>query len=188
MRCRAAARPRPPPRHKPTRSLLPPSLFSRAQGAAIFEAKVLALYLALYTDPVNSVRMAASRALVPLMAQLGAPWARAKLVPRLRELFSAHQSSYLQRITVLYALKGLVVAPDAREAANDVLDLVVAALGDAVPNVRLVAAGVVRGALDRGVYDAARVGRELRPALQALAPDADVDVRELAAQLLTACG
>ena len=28
-----------------------------------------------------------------------------------------------------------------------------------MPNVRLVAAGVVRGALDRGVYDAARVGR-----------------------------
>ena len=148
---------------------------------------MFALYLAFFTDSVSAVRLAASRALVPLGSQLGAAWVRAKLLPRLRDLFAQRDGSYLQRITVLYALKDLVVAPDSRDAANDVLDMVVTALGDSVPNVRLVAAGVLRGALEGGVYDSARVGREVRPALQALAPDADPDVRVLAAELLAAC-
>ena len=125
---------------------------------------------------------------MPLATQLGTGWARAKLLPQLRELFSKRESTYLQRITILYALKDLVVAPDARDAANDVLDLIVTALADTVPNVRLVAAGVLHGALQRGVYDAARLSREVRPAVEAIVPDTDPDVRIIAAELLSACG
>ena len=127
--------------------------------------------------------MAASRHLVLLAARLGAGWARAKLLPRLRDLFSARDGSYLQRITVLYALKDFILAPDAGDAANDVLDLLVAGLRDAVPNVRLVAAAAVRGALAGGVFDGARVAREVRPALEALLADADLDVRAAATEL-----
>lgn len=131
--------------------------------------------------------MAATRHLVPLATQLGAAWARAKLVPRLRELFYTRDGSYLQRITVLYSLKDVVVAPDASDVANDVLDMLVAGLRDPVPNVRLVAAAVVLGALERGVYDAARVGREIRPAVEAMLGDADMDVRGLAPQMAALC-
>ena len=145
---------------------------------------MLPLYLAMYQDQISAVRAAAARHLPPLAATLGGGWARARLLPRLRELYTARDGSYMQRITVLSALKDFILAADAHDAANDSLDLLLAGLRDAVPNVRLVAAAVLRGALDAAVYDGARVAREIRPALEAAQTDADLDVRAAVVEMV----
>jgi hypothetical protein len=51
---------------------------------------------AAYQDQVNAVRMSATRTLQPLARVLGLPWVRAKLLPKLVELYNAEGSSYLQ--------------------------------------------------------------------------------------------
>jgi hypothetical protein len=153
----------------------------------VFEEKVLPLYLNTYQDQVNAVRMAATKNLKPLATRLGAAWARSRLVPKLRELYSVRDASYLQRITVLYGIKDLAVSPDTRDAANDVLDLLVAGLRDSVPNVRFIAAQIVREALEAKVYDATRVAGEIRPALVDMQRDADQDVRHFATEALARC-
>jgi len=84
-------------------------LLAEQLGAQVFEERLLELYLGTYGDQVNAVRMAATRCLEPLARVLGAAWVRASIVPRLTELYRAKDSSYLQRITVLYAVHNLSV-------------------------------------------------------------------------------
>ena len=156
----------------------------RRQGAASFEAKLLPLYLGTYQDQVNAVRMAATKCLEPLARCLGGEWVRAHLVPRLRELFTDEGSSYLQRITVLYGVRDLSQHADLADCAEDLLPLLLRALRDDVPNVRFVAAQVLREALH--VYSRERVAADVQPALAALAADADPDVRYFAQTALDA--
>ncbi len=84
-------------------------LLAEQLGAQVFEEQLLELYLGTYGDQVNAVRMAATRCLEPLARVLGPAWVRASIVPRLTELYRAKDSSYLQRITVLYAVRNLSV-------------------------------------------------------------------------------
>ena len=74
------------------------------QGAKLFEDKLLPAFLATYHDSVHSVRMAATRCLEPLSKFMGVEWCAAKLAPKFREMYDSG-GNYLQRITVLYAIK-----------------------------------------------------------------------------------
>lgn len=150
-------------------------LLAKSLGAETFESQLLTVYLATYTDQVNAVRMAATRSLESLARCLGAAWTRAKLVPRLTALFSP-DASYLQRITVLYAVRG-VATPEFRDIANESLPLLLRGLSDAVPNVRFVAAQILAAGAD--VFEAARRA-DIRAALAALGSDEDIDVRHFA--------
>jgi len=84
-------------------------LLAEQLGAQAFEEHLMDLYLGTYGDQVNAVRMAATRCLEPLARVLGAEWVRASIVPRLTDLYHSKDSSYLQRITVLYAVRNLSV-------------------------------------------------------------------------------
>jgi hypothetical protein len=158
-----------------------------------FDDKVLNLYLSTYQDQVNAVRMAATKNLKPLTQRLGGGWARTKLLPRLRELYAVRDASYLQRITVLYGVRDIATTPsslasgDLKDLPNDVLDLLIAGCRDAVPNVRFIAAQVLKEALEAKVYDATRVSNEIRPALEELTRDSDQDVRFFAGEALLRC-
>jgi serine/threonine-protein phosphatase 2A regulatory subunit A len=121
--------------------------------------------------------MAATRCLEPLARHLGAAWTRSRLLPRLRELYAADGSSYLQRITVLYGVRDLSIHPDLAEIAEDLLPLLLSALRDPVPNVRFVAARVMQDAIAGGAYHKNKLAAEIQPALAALAGDADQDVK-----------
>lgn len=148
------------------------------QGASVFEERLLPLYLSTYQDQVNAVRMAATKCLQPLAHTLGGEWVKAKLVPKLRELWTP-DSSYLQRITVLYAAKELCAHPELADVAAEVLPLLTSATKDEVPNVRFVAAQALQEAIP--VLSTGRVSTELKPLLSSLAAtDSDPDVRHFA--------
>lgn len=182
------------------------------QGAPAFEEHLLPRYLHTYQDQVNAVRMAATRTLRPLAMQLGGAWVREKLVPRLRDLYTQREASYLQRITVLYGVRNLAAplvsipgssaaalaavpgsigtaegAAEAREAANDALDLLINGLHDAVPNVRFIAAQILRDALAAKAFSGSRISAEIKPALSAVVADADQDVRFFVGEALKLC-
>lgn len=134
--------------------------------------------------------MTATRCVEQLALCLGEEWASTHLLPRLQELFSADGSPYLQRITALLGLRALCV-PGAAGVAADVLPLVLKATRDNVPNVRAVAANVLGAVGAAGAFAPAKVADDVRPALAALAADADSDARfaaELALEKLTAAG
>lgn len=139
------------------------------------------MLIAAYQDQVNSVRMAATRTLQPLARVLGLPWVRAKLLPKLVELYNADGSSYLQRITVLYGVRDLSMHADLVDLAHELLPLVLRGLADPVPNVRFVAAQVIQDSLP--VLDRARVAT-VKPALATAAENADSDVRYFASVAL----
>ena len=187
-------------------------LLAEQLGAQVFEERLLDLYLGTYGDQVNAVRMAATRCLEPLARVLGAAWVRTSIVPRLLELYHAKDSSYLQRITVLYAVRNLSVrqqglgaaaaaaaaaaakagaapaavsaAPvDLREVAEDLLGVLLEAPKDPVPNVRFVSMQVLAEAVRSGAYDRATVAKNILPVVTAcLAADSDTDVRFFAAE------
>jgi serine/threonine-protein phosphatase 2A regulatory subunit A len=73
-------------------------------GAAVFEERLLSIYLSSYHDQVNAVRLAATRQLQPITTCLGVDWCVAKLVPKLREFYNSG-ANYQQRITILYAVQ-----------------------------------------------------------------------------------
>ena len=154
------------------------------QGAAIFEEKLLPLYMNTYQDQVNAVRMAATKCLHDLAKSLGATWVRIKLVPRLHELYFAEASSYLQRITVLYGIKDIAAAPAFAEVTADLIPVLARALKDDVPNVRFVACQILAEAFAAGVIERSKASLELRPSLDALAADSDPDVKFFAARAL----
>lgn len=140
------------------------------------------MLIAAYQDQVNSVRMAATRTLQPLARVLGVAWVRAKLLPKLEELYNAEGSSYLQRITVLYGVRDLSMHADLVELAHELLPLVLRSLNeDKVPNVRFVAAQVIQDALP--VLDRSKISA-IKPALAAAVESADGDVKFFAAAAL----
>jgi serine/threonine-protein phosphatase 2A regulatory subunit A len=151
----------------------------------VFTDKLLPLYLSTYQDQVNAVRMAATKCLQPLGQCFGSAWVRAKLVPKLTELFTVEGSSYLQRITVLYGVRDLAVHASMSEVSTELLPLLLQALRDDVPNVRFVAAQIIQDAV--AVLDKSRVTSDIRPALTALLNDADNDVKYFATVALEHC-
>lgn len=156
----------------------------------------MTLFLSTYVDQVHAVRMAGTRATQALSLAFGPEWCTSTLVPHLQGLFTAEGASYLQRLTVLHALGDLLLPVSAEGGVNkpgcvpgsplqtlaeEVLPMLLSALQDPVPNVRFVAAQVLKQALLVGVYTPARVQVDILPALSTAADgDRDQDVRYFA--------
>lgn len=68
------------------------------------------------------------------------PRCKTRLVPKLKEKFGG---PYLQRITVLYAVKALMQSGDSGTLKEDLVELATKGAKDSVCNVRLVAAATL---------------------------------------------
>ena len=153
-------------------------LLAEHLGAQSFEDKLLDLFLGTYGDQVNAVRMTATRCLEPLARVLGAAWVRKCIVPRLVELYRAEGSSYLQRITVLYAVRNLSVRPGAAAAAGSAA---AAARGGGA------SAGLGTGtpaAVSAAAVDLREVAEDLLPLLLEAPKDPVPNVRFVSMQVL----
>lgn len=156
-------------------------LLAQTLGRAIFEERLLELYLESYRDQVHMVRMASVRCLGPLAEQLGADWCRGRLTPQLRAMFDP-AASYLQRMTVLYATKFLAQHAETASLTSELLPIVFQSTTDRVPNVRFVSARVLSDIA--AVVDARVVVSEIKPRLESLARDSDKDVQFYAHEAL----
>ena len=146
-------------------------------GPDVFEARLLNLFLGMLQDEVHAVRVAASSQLATLAEHMGASWCDTRLRPKLEALYNSGRS-YLQRITVLYAVRSLANREELGPMLSMLIPILVDATQDRVPNVRFVAAQVLE--VVGKVVDSEVIDRELRPALDRLVGDADGDVRHFA--------
>jgi serine/threonine-protein phosphatase 2A regulatory subunit A len=149
-------------------------LLAATLGADVFNARLFPLFCDGLGDQVAEVRKTAAACIRPLSEQLGEAWVASSLVPKLRSMLGeAH--SYIQRITVLYALASLAGSRASGSAMASMLPVVETGFKDVVPNVRFVA---VRTALEiaRHSRDASLASRA-RGGIEALRSDVDKDVK-----------
>ena len=161
---------------------------ARQLGPAVFEAQpeLADLCLSWLADPVFAVREAAAGNLRRLAEVFGAAWADAVLVPRLLALRPEDsRTAFQQRMTALAAMVTLGEAVGAPVLTARLLPAIALLARDAVPNVRF----SVARSLQRLVASTLRaephaVRDVVRPCLEALASDADADVRFFAQRAL----
>ncbi len=108
---------------------------AKSLGSAFFDEYLLNLYLNAYNDTVNAVRMASTKSLIMLSQVYGEDWTASRFVPKLAKLWDG-SSSYLQKITVLYAVKALNVEVKSKTVVNELFPRVMKGCKDTTPNVR----------------------------------------------------
>ena len=142
---------------------------------------LLPSYLSLLEDQVTSVRVAAGAVLGPLSGALGGDWAVERVAPQLTELYN-RGSSFNQRLTIVRCFGSL--GADDVTIMTALQPLLARALADSTVNVRIIAAKTLAGMGD--VVDNGYFQQELRPVLQTLAEDADLDCKFYAVQAMEA--
>ncbi|CAM9592625.1 unnamed protein product [Ectocarpus sp. 8 AP-2014] len=143
------------------------------QGAQFFNDKLCDICLAWLGDNVFSIRVAATDNLKRLTDHFGTQWARDHILPKVVQMHI--HSSYLHRMTALYAIQVLTESLDVEMLSKEVLPLVLRMASDPVPNIRFNVSKTLEKMAPRLENDA--VEAQVRPALDSLVDDADRDVR-----------
>ena len=143
---------------------------------------MLPLLLTLLQDQVNAVRMAATGVLGALgsPACLGLPWMRAKVLPHLTSLFHTEGGSYLQRITVLYALRELLLGGQSQSQSQS--------QQQPAPGTDVTGAGSSDGSGSTAEEAAAHVAPDALPLLLGGLRDEVPNVRFVAVQIVEEAG
>ena len=167
--------------HAPTHPPHPPPCLS-PQGVALFQEKLLPIYLGCFQDQVYAVRARAVSSISELVSATSEAWSMAHILPKMVELFHERDNTYLQRITALQGIRELALRATSPEAMALVLPVLEKAAGDGVPNVRAVCTRVLgEVAASKGLLTAAQMEGVVVPALGRLAEDpSDQEVRFLA--------
>ncbi|KAI9226689.1 MAG: armadillo-type protein [Piptocephalis tieghemiana] len=162
-------------------------LLSRQLGVDFFNTQLRGLCLAWLSDPVYSIREAATLNLRKLTEIFGSEWAADKILPEVLEGVHAESTGYLRRMTTVLALATLVPVLSRETIESKVLPAVHGLVNDPIPNIRFNVAKclealvpVVKGgqALQGPVAD------KLKPMLGQLEQDSDADVRFYASRAL----
>ena len=77
-------------------------LLAKQLGVAFFDEKLAQLSMNWLSDPVYSIREAATVNLESLTKEFGAEWAKLTILPRVLQM--AHSPNYLYRMTVLFSV------------------------------------------------------------------------------------
>lgn len=151
-------------------------LLGKQIGREAFEKKFQPLVLASLSDHVFSVRERTSQQVAELVKLWGLPWASQSLLPQSLGLYDK-TSNYLHRVTSLMVAANcslLVLSPE--ELQGLFLPLLLKACKDPVANVRFFAVKSLTGVSERAKWARA----EIRPVIEAMTKDADIDVRYFA--------
>ena len=113
---------------------------ANAYGRETFEKEqaLQAALLAGFSDSVFAVREEVIKKIPDIVNVLGVPWLTDKLWPKIREQYNPN-SSYLNRMTVLHAIKVCSRYFSASEIETNVAALLLQGLNDSVANVQLCA-------------------------------------------------
>ena len=149
-------------------------LLAQHLGPQLFEQHLFPPFWDMFRDPFACVRIAATRSLAELGKQMGSDWCMRHLVPNLKKLYDS-STSYLGRITVLYATEHLCSTPQLTGVLNELLPLIIRGTSDSVPNVKFVSAKVIKSLCN--VFAANDMSNEVQSPLSKLKNDTDKDVR-----------
>jgi serine/threonine-protein phosphatase 2A regulatory subunit A len=154
----------------------------KLHGREFFESKLENLFLSFFGDSVHAVRSALTVQIGILGEMLGEEWTVDHFLQKILSLYS-RSSSYSSRIAILQTLGKLVVVI---RDANDIDRLLSPTLelgcNDAVANVRFVACSVIYDIMRLGDSRSASVRKFIKPKLESLVKDNDIDVRYFASR------
>jgi len=154
----------------------------------MYQNKLESLFMSSLRDSVYSVRKEAILQLKTISTLFGPQWTVEHLLPKILELYS-NSAGYANRVTTLQVVPQIwnnIHAHNNAESCTSILALLVKALKDSVPNVRVCACKMIFELLKEpdGRADAEH---KLKPALKELEHDSDSDVQYFAQQAMVAC-
>lgn len=157
-------------------------LLAEQLGADFFEAKLASLCFSWLGDCVFTIREAAINTLRRLCIIFGLDWARKNIIPQIVGL--KEHTNYLYRMTALFATQSLAEVVGSDILSGVLLDMALSLSEDTVPNIRFNACKTCSAIINiLGASHPAVAGR-VKPILEKLGDDSDVDVRHFAAKAL----
>jgi len=152
-------------------------------GVAFFDEKLNSLCMTWLVDHVFAIREAAVVNLGKLVERFGVDWAQKTVLPKVRSL--AADQNYLHRMVCLFCITELANVCGADVTLHQLVPTVLSMAGDNVPNVRFkVAQTLQRLCAAAATSDLAFVEQEVRPCLEKLREDDDIDVQYFAGDAL----
>ncbi|KAG4074526.1 hypothetical protein HA402_009403 [Bradysia odoriphaga] len=149
-------------------------------GQEFFDQKLRGLCMGWLNDHVFAIREAATLNIKKLVEKLGSAWAEQAIIPMI--LVMARNKNYLHRMTCLFCINVLAEVCGADISTKMLLPTVLLLAADPVANVRFNVAKTLQKItpfLDPSVVDS-----QVKPALDKLNGDADVDVKHFASEAI----
>jgi len=160
-------------------------LLARQLGQTLFHEQMGSLCMEWLCDSVYSVREAAILNMKKLAEEFGAEWAQNTIIPEILQLIN--NPNYLHRQTILKAIAALAPIVGTDITCSKMLPVVMEASKDRVPNIRFNVAKTIQDFLDARVVENSVIQQTIKPCLQELVEDSDIDVRYFATAALNAC-
>ncbi|EDQ91727.1 uncharacterized protein MONBRDRAFT_14476, partial [Monosiga brevicollis MX1] len=139
-------------------------------------------YLNHWSSVVYAVRRAAIDCLCKLTKEFGSQWCSKAIMGPLKEL--AQDSHFSHRLTSLFACADLSGVCEPVVCKEKILPMVLPLAADKIPNIRINVAKTLETLLTSMGSDASTVDAAMRPTLEKLVADQDVDVRYFADRAL----
>ncbi|XP_007648156.1 serine/threonine-protein phosphatase 2A 65 kDa regulatory subunit A alpha isoform isoform X1 [Cricetulus griseus] len=150
-------------------------------GVEFFDEKLNSLCMAWLVDHVSALREAATSNLKKLVEKFGKEWAHATIIPKV--LAMSGDPNYLHRMTTLFCINVLSEVCGQDITTKHMLPTVLRMAGDPVANVRF---NVAKSLQKIGpILDNSTLQSEVKPILEKLTQDQDVDVKYFAQEALT---
>lgn len=155
-------------------------------GVEMFQTKLEALFLSSLRDSVYSVRQAAITNLASIAECFGSSWTVEHLLPKIVEQYS-QSAGYANRVTTLHVLPQVakVMTPD--QIVHVIVPLLIKATKDSVPNVRFSACRMLTEIMANDCLGRSSIYSAIKPMLQELEHDPDIDVQYYAQRALESC-
>lgn len=149
-------------------------------GQEFFDQKLRGLCMGWLNDHVYAIREAATLNMKKLVEKFGSAWAEQAIIPMI--LVMARNKNYLHRMTCLFCINVLAEVCGADISTKMLLPTVLLLAADPVANVRFNVAKTLQKItpfLDPSVVDS-----QVKPALDKLNGDTDVDVKHFASEAI----
>ncbi|CAO3587754.1 unnamed protein product [Absidia cylindrospora] len=156
-------------------------------GVTVFDERLLHLCISWLGDTVFSIRDAATTNLKQLVEIFGCDWAKNTVIPQV--MMMARNENYLYRMTTLFALSTMALSLTPEIIKDSILPTVLELVEDPIPNVRFNVAKsleVLTPILRNSPATEALTTSQVKPALEKLNGDVDMDVRWFAEKALLA--
>jgi len=160
------------------------SLLAGQLGVEFFDEKLNTLCMTWLVDHVFAIREAATVNLKKLVQKFGPEWAENTVIPKV--LAMARDPNYLHRMTCLFCINVLAEACGADITAKQMLPTVTQMGSDTVANVRFNVAKTLQKI--GPIFDKGIVAANIKPVLDKLKDDQDIDVKYFANEAAGALG
>lgn len=159
-------------------------VLAKVLGVRVFEKKLQQFLIDSLSDHFFDLREACCEQIGEIVKEFGAKWAAEKLFPAAFQIYDKN-TNYLHRMTCLHIIRNCAPVCGAEIIDKHFLSLILMAVTDDVPNVRLVACKVLTNLIP--LLDKELVKTKLVKPLQTMTKEADPDVVYFATQALAVC-